>query len=226
MKKDNYLLLVSKIKKSGSSILVIGPLFFPKKVLLSTLKEHNPTLILFIDRGSQHLKNIPLKYKNRSLSVGDGDSCTDGKLDITLNPKKDFSDLDFVIDCIIKARSTNQISALGFCACHEDSVREERYDHFLFNLGSFSKLSSKIDLALTVDQNFIFLPRGKNLLNFSGTFSIISLRNQKIKIYGDVEYSLKKWTNIHAISSLGLSNIAFGNVIIENSLGLVLYKAF
>jgi thiamine pyrophosphokinase len=225
MKNNLQKILINKIKENGKSILVFGPLFIPKKIILSTLNTQKPSLIILVDRGNHHIKMIPKKYKKICLSVGDGDSNIENKLDITLNPKKDHSDLDFVVDAIIKSKSTKSISALGFCACYEKSTCEERFDHFLFNLGSFRKLSIKLSINISVDHKFNFLPKGKQVHFYSGIFSLISFRNQKIKIYGDVEYPLTKWKRIHSLSSLALSNIAKGKFVIESSADLVLYKA-
>jgi hypothetical protein len=224
MKNNLQKILINKIKENGKSILVIGPLFIPKKILISTLNTQKPSLIILVDRGNRHIKTIPKKYKAICFSVGDGDSNLGNKLDITLNPKKDFSDLDFVVNAIKKSKSTKSISALGFCACYDNSNCEERYDHFLFNLGSFRGLSSKLSLNISVDHKFNFLPKGKQVHFYSGIFSLISFRNQRIKIYGDIEYPLAKWTAISSLSSFGLSNKAKGKFVIESTAGLVLYK--
>lgn len=217
--------LKNLIKSNGTSILILGPLFIPQKTLLSSLKKTKPTLIVLVDRGNHHLKNIPKYARSNCISVGDGDSNQNSKLDILLNPKKDFSDLDFVINAISKEKSVLNVSALGFCACYSKSKKEARFDHLFFNLGSFSRLCHKLLITISLDERFLFLPKGKHNLDFCGTFSLISLKNQKIKITGNVEYKINKWKNVTQLSSLGLSNIAYGKVFIESLHGIIIYKA-
>jgi thiamine pyrophosphokinase len=221
MKKN----LKNLIKSNGTSILILGPLFIPQKTLLSSFKKTKPTLIVLVDRGNHHLKNIPKYARINCISVGDGDSNQNSKLDILLNPKKDFSDLDFVINAISKEKSVLYVSALGFCACYSKSKKEERFDHLLFNLGSFTRLCNKLLVTISLDERFIFLPKGKHSLEHFGTFSLISLKDQKIKIKGSVEYKINPWKKVSQLSSLGLSNIAYGKVLIESLHGIIIYKA-
>jgi thiamine pyrophosphokinase len=224
MKNSNLKTLVNAIKKSGPNILIIGPLDLPKNRLRAEVKKLNPSLILLIDGGVQHTSLIPRDYLNKIFKIGDGDS-HNRNLDILLDQRKDYSDLDFAIDGIIKSKMTKKISALGFTHSYVHSKREERFDHFIMNLGSFSRLSQKLKLPILLDDAFEFIPAGKHTLNHHGIFSIITLRNQKVKLIGKVEYPLNNWTKMRGLSSLGLSNVAHGKFQIENKLGVILFKA-
>lgn len=205
-------------------LLILGPLEITPQILKRTIKKLSPSLILLIDGGTRHKSMLNKKEQKISLSVGDGDSAKNLKtpLDILLPLKKDFSDLAFVIEAILKAKNHfEQITMLGLSS-HK---KEERIDHLLFNIGIVHKLTLKLPIKIVMDDRFLFLPAGKNTFDYFGLFSVIILTRNSIKITGAADYQLKSWTKVEALNSLGLSNQAHGRIQIDSTRPLLVYFA-
>jgi thiamine pyrophosphokinase len=173
--------------------------------------------VLFVDGGLKHQKTHYKKVKNY-LSVGDQDS-TSLKCDIVLNPNKDFSDLAFALGLL--PRKINKIYFDGFFPALN---LEKRLDHYLCNLGEVYHFVKKRRISAQLNSKMQFLKPGKNKLTLHGTFSIFSFESTKIKITGQAEYTLIKWTNLMSLNSKTLSNFAKGAVTFESPHPLLLIE--
>lgn len=218
--------LINKIQdnlKQDSRLLILGPLEISKKTINKSIKEISPSKIILIDGGLNHKLLLPKKVSTILLSVGDGDSYEgDCPLDINLPKKKDYSDLSFVVEAIIKSKiNYEKITFLGFSS----KESEKRLDHFLFNLGLIEKLATKLSIAIKMDEQFIMVPSGKNSFTHRGFFSIIALKPTEFRIAGKAKYQLTNWTKLPALNSLGLSNYANGSISIENKKTVIIYLA-
>lgn len=206
-------------------LIILGPLIISPQRLRKNVKFFDPTLIILLDGGTCHLKHLLKKDQDISISIGDGDSTSEAylPLDFTLPLKKNYSDLEFVVEALLKTK--NSIDSLSLMGLFSSEQREERLDHLLFNIGTIQNISKKLSLKILMDERFLFLPAGKNNFEYQGLFSLISLTSNKLKISGKVDYCLKDWTKLKALSSLGLSNIARGKVIIKSINPIVIYFA-
>lgn len=221
--KQHLLNYLEEKLQGHKRLLVLGPLDISKKRINKAILEIRPTIIILVDGGVKHKTKIPKSMSKFLLSVGDGDSSLDKMpLDLLLPKQKNYSDLAFVADAIIGSkRSCKKITLLGLSSTQS----EKRPDHFLFNLGVIEKLAQKLTIKIEMDDHFIALPAGKNTFKYNGNFSVIALRPTQLKINGKARYLLKDWTRLSALNSLGLSNYANGNVIIENKKVIILYLA-
>lgn len=207
----------------NTRLLILGPLDISSQRLKKNIKRLAPTLIIMLDGGTRHKINLNKKDQALAISVGDGDSSLNSPLDFILPVKKDYSDLEFVVDCILKKKKKFQhISCMGLFS-HE--LKEERMDHLLLNLGVIQKISKTLSIKIVMDERFLFLPAGKSSFSYQGLFSAISLTQNLLKISGKADYRLKEWTKIKALSSIGLSNQSSGKVHIESMKPIVIYFA-
>ena len=218
--KDNLDMLKKKIQQNARSVLLLGPLEISPAELQKRLKKLKPSLVLVIDGGTRHLDILKNLKETEIITLGDQDS-SKIPLTITLKKKKDYSDLEFAVSALIKARAdVKNVTLMGFSSI---VLPEERFDHLLFNLGAILKLANKLNLKITMDQSFLFFPAGIHQFDHQGHFSLLTVKSQKIKIKGKAEYTLKKWTTLNSLSTLGLSNFANGAVTIENTRELIVY---
>ena len=68
-----------------------------------------------------------------------------------------------------------------------------------------------------------FLPKGLNILEINGLFSLGSFEDNKVKINGACLYQSKKWLPLPVLSSRGLSNIGSGKIEIESTSPLAIF---
>ncbi len=157
--------------------------------------------VIFVDRGTCARRN------NEGLSVGDGDSFP-GKLDIALNPDKDFSDLAFVLDAI--PRQYSMVTLIGFLG--------GRRDHEYFNLGAAQRfLINRDGPARICFEDAIFgYSSGRWEFRRMGCFSIAAVEPVLLTLAGDCRYPLPDKTRFSALSSLGLSNHGSGTIYMHN----------
>jgi hypothetical protein len=203
-------------------LLILGPLPINSVTLNRVLKKIKPNWIIFVDGGNKHKSKIKDITLYSTLHIGDGDSSKQKqkKLDVKLPTQKNFSDLAYVVEVVRKNRKRiSNVYFLGFSSHHF----EERLDHLLFNLGLIQGLASKLCLPIYVDEYFLFLPAGKNILKHKGIFSIISLRPNTIKLQGSVKYILEVWTKIKSFDTHCLSNRAHGIFQIESKKEILVY---
>jgi thiamine pyrophosphokinase len=200
-------------------LLVLGPLDLERAKIEQMMKKLKPSAIVFVDGGMIHKKKLKTDHKIFFLSVGDGDSVGVGLTpDIYLPAEKDLSDLAFVLKCLKKI-SPSEVIFLGF-----SGKKEERPDHFLFNIGEVERFAATTKIQVRLDQ-FIFIPPGKNQMKISGLFSLFTLAKTSVRLTGKVRYPLIRWTTLRPLSSLGLSNEASGRIVIETNKTLILYLA-
>lgn len=206
-----------KLLSPHRRVLILGPLQIPHHRLKESMKNINPTMVIYVDGGIKHKKKISLHKNVHAVSVGDGDS-SQNRLDFLLPQKKDFSDLAFVLAHL--HRDIEQVSLLGFSGSQDD-----RLDHFLINLGEIESFVQRKKIHVTIDDCFHLYPAGKNSFEVQGTFSILSLRHNSIKISGKAQYQLRNWTKLAPLSSLGLSNQGHGRIVTESKGPILIYIA-
>lgn len=205
-------------------ILVLGPLKIAPKKLSLKLKKCKPDLIILVDGALKHRRLLNIAQKKLLLSVGDGDSLKGipkAHLDVKLPIHKDYSDLSFVLGAICKSKlNLQKLELLGFSSLdHED-----RMDHLIFNIGEIDRAVRSLNLAVSMDDQYHFLPKGAHELNLRGLFSVISLTTNQIKLNGLCAYRLLNWTPLEVLSSRGLSNRGRGRISIECKKSMIVYS--
>ena len=183
--------------KQRKELTLVGPMTMgiPKEL------HHLPQIL--VDGGTRLKKKHPLHF-----SVGDGDSFGK-KLDLKVNPNKDYSDLPLALSLIPK--NIKKVHLIGFLGGRED--------HELINLGEihyFLAGRKLTEIHLWSGQKKIYWGLSKGLYHFShtGIFSLFTLKTNKISLKGKCEYPLKA-KNLKAHSSQGLSNIGFGPISLK-----------
>lgn len=210
-KKELFLQRIHGVSK----IIFLGPLAHH-----CSLINHENALVLAIDGGRIHHQRLPIDF-----SVGDGDSYQDDishpfELDEKLPIDKDFSDFCFALS-LIPAKFEGEILCYGLWG--------ERADHFLAILGEVNEklLTSNLSKISFIHQDLIQLEayhqKVKNL-TVKGSWSILSLNEQKISLSGSVKFSsLDKL--FKPLSSLGLSNEMNGDICIHAAYPYFLIRA-
>ena len=180
--------------------------------------EINPTLIdktlfsIVVDGGINHLLDL-----KSSISLGDQDS-TNLKLDQVIPKEKDFSDLSYGLKHIPKG--TEQINCYGLLG--------GRLDHQLCVLGDIIEyvVTHKISFNLfnQCSRKVAIIPAGTWQFQHQGNFSVLSTKEQRIKIDGEVKYkSTSEYTYIRVLTSHTLSNEASGLIQITNEFPLTIF---
>lgn len=193
--------------KATKILTIVGPV---TDKVPSHLKMH-PQLL--VDGGA----NIKNKSK-MCFSIGDGDSFSK-KLDLILPKRKDFSDLAFSLNIIPK-----HITVTHFCG-----FLGGRRDHEFVNLGEiahFLKKKKNHQSFLWDDKNLkvMILSKGRFKFSHTGLFTVVApFSPTKASLKGDCEYQIKQKTNIKTLSSVGLSNLGFGNVKIETTEPIIVF---
>ncbi len=184
-----------KLKKE---LVLVGPMCRSVPAELMKLPQ------IFVDGGTQVKKKNPLH-----LSVGDGDSAG-RRLDVMVDGKKDYSDLKLALSFVPK-KKIHTLHMVGFLG--------GRHDHELLNLGEIHhflgpKKQWKIHFWTKQKITIMGLSRGQYQFNYTGIFSLISFASTKVNLKGKCEYPLKNKI-LKNVSSLGLSNVAFGKVEVK-----------
>ena len=206
---DHRQKLIFNYLKQSSTIFLIGPMKMDAHHF-QLQQAANPGIpILIIDGGSNH-PNLS------GFTIGDGDSTqkTTGKLDITFEREKDFTDLEGLISLL--PSSIKKIFAYGFMG--------GRLDHQLIVIHNFYQLSKKNFTEIyLVDENPICIyPAGTTLLNYQGTFSLLNFDENKISISGSIKYPVQN-KSILPLSGKTLSNISFGEFEIQHTSPIGIY---
>ena len=159
-----------------------------------------PEPVVFVDRGALYRRG------GDGISIGDGDSY-DGDLDVLLNPDKDYSDLAYVLTRI--PESFEEFHLLGFLG--------GRRDHELFNLGEVHRILNDRDAPGTArfDQALVGYSPGSWQFTHHGGFSVGVIEQALVTLRGDCRYRCERPTRFSPLSSLGLSNEAYGTILIE-----------
>lgn len=200
--------------QEARDILIIGP------GLKEVSPEHLPlhfSHILYIDGGAKHIHHPSLQEKrSHALIIGDKDSYKELNVhpeiefDLQLPTQKDESDLSFALK-LLSPRVRN-MTLLGFSG--------GRFDHELSNLGVLDDFLnyalSDSPIEITIDQSIKIFGAGKNTIHYHGTFSVFSFKPQLLTIEGEVDYPVTQKTPFKTLHSLGLSNMARGEVTISS----------
>ncbi|NCN27278.1 hypothetical protein GW915_06845 [bacterium] len=174
--------------RSKSTLDVIGPLFEGGKIF------NDP--VIYVDGGSRFRGP-----QQEGFSVGDGDS-TNIALDESLNTKKNYSDLSYVLSHL--SENFNRINLHGFLG--------GRRDHELMNLAEIHTfLKAKKQTKLQLDKTVIALSCGQWEEEYHGSFSVFCFEKSDAVISGDVKYRTDS-KGLSKLSSHGLSNQATGNI--------------
>jgi thiamine pyrophosphokinase len=158
--------------------------------------------IIYVDGGAH------FRRSTEGIAVGDGDSY-DGKLDVSLNPAKDYSDLAYALAAI--PENIIELQLLGFLG--------GRRDHELFNLGEVHHyLKSRTAPArASFDDQVIGFSQGTWEFSHQGCFSVAVIEEALVTIRGDCLYPCNQPTLFPPLNSLGLSNEAKGTILIEST---------
>lgn len=175
-----------------SIITVVGP-FNTESSL------HEP--IIFVDSGSA------ARLSGEGIAIGDGDSSSN-RMDVLLDCNKSYSDLSFALESI-PARFTH-VHLLGFLGGHRD--------HEYFNIGCAHRFleNRASPSCIWFDDRICGYSPGKWTFSRFGTFSIAAIQDTWLTLGGDCAFPCKTRTRFHALSSLGLSNVGTGSVVLEN----------
>ena len=157
--------------------------------------------VIFVDRGTF------ARRQKEGISVGDGDSYPH-RLDVTLNPDKDYSDLCFALDAIPPTRTS--VALLGFLG--------GRRDHEYFNLGAAQQflLSRNQPSRVCFDDVIQGYTSGSWEFRRHGCFSIVALQPASLTLSGACRYPLAEKTGFSILNSLGLSNYGEGTIYMNN----------
>ena len=195
-------------KKDKKPVYVVGPLAtaIPKEIGQSDF-------VIFVDGGARLKSGSPTK---NILSVGDADSANASLLDVVFPKEKDHSDLALILDSLLPIDSN--FSLFGFSG--------ERIDHELFNLGEVHHfLNHKtVPTKLTIEPFINFLSAGAWVFKHEGLFSLGTIVPNKVAVSGDCKYKMTASKLLNPLSSFGLSNEAFGIVIVTAEAPLFVYS--
>jgi thiamine pyrophosphokinase len=194
---------IPKELSDKSEWVLVGPMGPP----LPQSFFHHP--ILAVDGGARFTEKMV-------AWIGDSDSVQAAPASpvvIKLSPEKDASDFS---------------CALGFFQNHLNytfhlwGFSGGRKDHELFVWGeilSFLEKHPKSKMILYGASGRIeehFLGSGQWRFQHKGLFSLGSIREIRVKLTGDVKFPILTESPLPALSSLGLSNIGNGEIILEN----------
>jgi thiamine pyrophosphokinase len=104
-----------------------------------------------------------------------------------------------------------------------------RKDHELFNLGeALTFLDEQLECQIMFyDENgkilFHVLGSGHWKFSYDGLFSLGTLKKTMVRLRGECAYPIEKYQLLNPLSSLGLSNIGKGEMILENDGPVFLY---
>lgn len=181
----------------------------------------NPAIIdknlftLVIDGGANHKINFL-----DSISMGDQDS-SQLPLDQVIPSEKDYSDLSYGLRHIPNEIDViNCYGLIGGRLDHQLCVYGDILNHINLNPASFYMYSgNKRSVAL--------IPKGNWDFNHIGSFSVLSVKPQRIKLTGEIKYKAQEeYTYVNPLSSHTLSNESKGKIIIQNEFPLCIFFNF
>ncbi len=169
-------------------------------------KPTGPTL--YIDGGAR-LRDAQYAALHPQLSIGDGDSGGGLTMQVKLPVDKSQSDLAYALHSL--PLQITEVVLLGFLG--------GRRDHELINLGEAQQFLKRSAAPRRVyfDRQIIGLSAGDFSFNYEGTFSLVAFEPGLVQITGDCAYPLEQPTHLPGITSLGLSNRAYGQVQIHTT---------
>ena len=182
------------IPSSISSVEIVGPM--PLKVPLP-----DNGLFIFVDGGQSHQKH------RVGISVGDGDSHS-GPCTIAFPTQKDFSDLKGTLDLL--PPHLRQLNLHGYFG--------GRWDHQLAVLMDLHQwLRTQNQCVASISPSFNFYSAGDYAIDDHGPFGLVLLASAKVTLSGDCEYQIQAGQNLQELSSHGISNKAFGKILLKTS---------
>ena len=172
----------------SAELLLIGP--------MPSIRVSITEPVIFVDGGSN------IREGNTGITVGDGDSANQ-KMDISLNPAKDFSDLSFALD-LIPSRFSRVLLA-GFLG--------GRHDHHLLNYGAVVKfLDGRETTIVWFEREITAYSAGEWRFTVNGSFSLVVFQPTRVTLQGECKYHIPANTLVQPVSSFGLSNEGDGFV--------------
>lgn len=166
--------------------------------------------VLGVDGGARFCSHM-------DVWVGDGDSHLEqinSDYKYQFSPLKSASDMALALD-LLSSKLPMNIHFWGFLG--------GRKDHELINLGEACLFleknpSSKI-YFYNENAKIIFSLRGSGSWKFNhqGTFSLVCLKKIKFKLAGLCDYQVEDETELSPLSSLGLSNVAYGDFFVTSN---------
>lgn len=189
-----------------NSINIIGPMDLKKANIDTSL------FTIIIDGGLNH----QLELLN-CISLGDQDS-SKYELDKIIPREKDYSDLSYGLQHIPKKTEViNCYGLLGGRLDHQLCVIGDIIEFLQTSSMSFNLYSSNVKAVILISP-------GKWQINHIGTFSVLSLNEQKVHLDGEIKYkSTGEYTYIKPLSSRSLSNESTGLIQINNEFPLGVY---
>ena len=183
-----------------SSVTLVGP--------MANRIEQLTEPVIFVDGGSNWREG------KVGVSVGDGDSSSN-KLDVLLNPEKDFSDLSFALESL--GNRFRQVQLCGFLG--------GRADHQLLNYGAVAHFLSARQSATCVwfEREISAYSTGSWQINVNGVFSLVVFEPTHIELQGDCKYHIPAATMVKPVSSFGLSNEGHGRISLSNSAAVFIF---
>ncbi len=184
---------------NATHITLVGPLYN---------KRHHPsTPTIYVDGGA-NFRDLGRNNHFATICIGDGDSCDPALLDHLLPMTKDYSDLAFAMKHL--PASIQHVDLLGFLG--------GRKDHELMNLGTVHHylFPKSTFTSVRFDDLVVAFCGGLLSLEIKTEFSILVFEPSFLTISGACAYTHNTGIQIPAISSLGLSNKGFGQVLIDS----------
>jgi thiamine pyrophosphokinase len=206
-----------------AKIILIGPL---QIILPKDLVDYkNYDVIIFVDGGLKHHSDLLNYFSNdaKKIFIGDNDSSIDYPKtylneSLEFQAQKDFTDLEGALAEVIKRYPQADCDLIGFCGA--------RLDHELSNLSSIVKYSELLNITLLNFHAIInCYAAGIQKIEHQGLFSITPFEKQKLKVSGDIKYSLDA-VKVMPFTGQLISNIAHGVIKIENSGFIFVHKLF
>lgn len=182
----------------AKQVTLVGPLFN---------KQHRPTgPTIYVDGGA-NFRPEDNSITHPMISIGDGDS-TDKPLEEVLEQNKDYSDLAYALRQM--PGNVRHIDLLGFLG--------GRRDHELLNFGEvhhYLKGATKFKSA-RFDDLVVAFCGGKLSMEIHGRFSLIVFDPTLLSVSGACTFPVEQAAQIPNVSSLGLSNMGFGQVFVDS----------
>jgi thiamine pyrophosphokinase len=176
--------------------------------------QHYP--LICVDGGAHFTHRM-------DLWVGDGDSYkgevkTEYKYEHT--PHKDLSDLALALS-LFREQTPYTFFFWGFLG--------GRRDHEMFNLGeglSFLEAHSHSTIFFFGEDTKIYYELkgpGEWRFHHQGLFSLGTLKKGQVTLSGEVRYPISQGQVLGPLSSQGLSNLGFGEILLKNAEPLFIY---
>lgn len=189
------------LKFKGPALHIVGPFFREDEI------PSEP--VIYVDRGADYRVSDV-----HGWAVGDGDSaCV--RLNQALNPKKNYSDLAFVLGQILPIYS--DIYLHGFLG--------HRRDHELINFAEAHTFLKKAvgGTKVNFEKQVVGFSAGSWAFDIHGVFTLFAFEEVAVNLSGDCDFKIEANETLRPLSSHGLSNRGHGRVEIKCSGPVFLY---